>query len=248
MPSKGTISSVSNPAVMAAARLHHARHRRSEHRSLLEGPVLVAEAVRSGAGLSELFGVGVADEALAAEAGATFRAVTESVLRRLAGTETPRGPVAVLDIPAPVIAADRRLLVVWGVSDPGNCGTLLRTAAAFGCGFVAGPGSADPWSPKVLRSAAGGHFHTTVGEVATVAELGERELIGTIPTGGALVGLVGPKAAIIVGSEAHGLPAEVIASCDRLVSIQMPGGVESLNAAVAGAIVAYVGTHGGAGG
>ncbi len=169
MSAEEVITSVRNPAVVAAVKLRRARHRRGERRTLVEGPAAVAEAARAALGLVEVFGVDEAARLLTAKAGAIYRPVTEHVLSRLAGTESPRGPVAVIDIPEPVIPADRRLLVAWGVSDPGNCGTLLRTAAAFGYGFVTGPASADAWSPKVLRSAAGGHFRTTVGEVLSVS-------------------------------------------------------------------------------
>ncbi len=244
MSAEEVITSVRNPAVAAAVRLHRARHRRAERRTLVEGPVVVSEAARAALGLVEVFGVGNAARLLAGKVGAVYRPVTDHVLGRLAGTESPRGPVAVIDIPEPMIPADRRLLVAWGVSDPGNCGTLLRTAAAFGYGFVTGPKSADAWSPKVLRSAAGGHFRTTVGEVLSVSDLSDRYLIGTVASGGEPAGPVATTTAIIVGSETHGLPPEVLASCRRLVSIPMPGGTESLNVAVAGAIVAYIGAGG----
>jgi len=239
-----TISSVRNSAVVAAAGLHRARLRRVEGRTLVEGPSAVAEVIRAGPHVYEVFGVDDLARSLALKAGAVYRPVTEQVLRRLAGTETPRGPIAVIEIPQPVIPADLRLLVAWGVSDPGNCGTLLRTAAAFGYGYVAGPECADSWSPKVLRSAAGGHFRTTVGEISSLDDLGRRQLIGTVPAGGEPAGGVGSHAAIVVGGEAHGLPPELLEQCDRLVSIPMPGGTESLNAAVAGAIVAYLGAMG----
>ena len=244
MSAEEVIASVKNPAVVAAARLHRVRHRRAEGKALLEGPATLADAVQAGHRVHEVFGLDDPARSMALEAGCVFHQVTDQVLQRVAGTETPRGPVAVIDIPQPVIPPDRRLLVAWGVSDPGNCGTLLRTAAAFGYGYVAGPEAADSWSPKVLRSAAGGHFRTTVGRVGAVVELGKREIVGTVPSGGQAASGLSAHAAIVVGSEAHGLPPEVLERCDRLVSIPMPGGSESLNAAVAGAIVAYLGTTG----
>jgi TrmH family RNA methyltransferase len=236
-----TISSTKNPSVVAAVRLHRARHRRTESQTLVEGPDVVAEAIAAGAGVSEIFATSEEARTLAVASGAVFRLVTDHVLDRIAATENPRGPVAVVNIPESQIPPERRVLVAWAVSDPGNCGTLLRTAAAFGYGYVSGPGSADPWSPKVLRSAAGGHFHTSVGLISSVADLGERYVVGTVPRGGEAAGGVAAGTAIVVGSEAHGIPPEVVERCDRLVSVPMPGGVESLNAAVAGAIVAYLG-------
>jgi TrmH family RNA methyltransferase len=241
MPVEETISSTKNPAVLAAVRLHRTRHRRADLRTLIEGPDVVAEAIAAGAGVSEIFATSEEARVSAVAAGAVFRLVTDDVLQRIAGTENPRGPVAIIHIPESQIPLEKRVLVAWGVSDPGNCGTLLRTAAAFGYGYISGPGSADPWSPKVLRSAAGGHFHTSVGLIASVADLGERHVVGTVPRGGEAAGGVAVGTAIVVGSEAHGIPPEVVERCDQLVSVPMPGGVESLNAAVAGAIVAYLG-------
>jgi len=239
-----TISSTKNPSVLAAVRLHRARHRRTESQTLIEGPDVVAEAIAAGAAVTAVFAASEEGRGLAGEAGAVYHLVTDSVLQRIAGTEHPRGPVAVVQIPESQVPLEGRVLVAWGVSDPGNCGTLLRTAAAFGYGYVSGPESADPWSPKVLRSAAGGHFHTSVGVISSITDLGEREVVGTVPGGGEAAGRVTPGAAIVIGSEAHGLPPDVVELCDRLVSVPMPGGVESLNAAVAGAIVAYLGVAG----
>jgi len=234
------ISSTRNPAVVGAAQLHRARHRRETGRTLIEGPSVVAEALASGVAIRRLF---LADgQALPhGWAGETFH-VTEPVLTKLAGTSTPRGPIGVIDIPGPVVGTDRPALVAWAVGDPGNCGTMIRTAAAFGYGFVAGPESADPWSPKVLRSGAGGHFRTTVGQVVDLDGLAGFELVGTVVSGGEAPGRIGAGDALLIGSEAHGLPEPVVAACGRLVTVPMVGGSESLNAAVAGGIVAYLGT------
>lgn len=167
-------------------------------------------------------------------------AVDDRVLARLASTETAQSPVAVFAIPAPRIPATGHLIVAWGVGDPGNVGALIRVAAAFGMGFVTGPGTADPWSPKVLRAAAGGHFRTTIGEAATATTLG-RPLLATVVHGGEhpqrLVGAV--DHAVLIGDEAAGLPPELVAAAERTVTIPMPGGTESLNAGAAAAIVAY---------
>jgi TrmH family RNA methyltransferase len=231
-----------NPAIVSAARLHRARHRREERQTIVEGPQVVGEAIDAGTAIRAMFGLDDAlSHALAQRAGIELSVVSDAVLGKVAGTEHPRGPVAVIEIPPDHVDEARPVLVAWGVGDPGNCGTLVRTAAAFGYGYVSGPESADPWSPKVLRSAAGGHFRTSVASIGAVEQLGVRRLIGTVGSGGDVPGPVGPDAAILVGSEAHGLPDDLIARCDVLVTIPMPGGTESLNAAVAGAIVAYLG-------
>lgn len=232
------ISSTRNPAVAEAAKLHRARHRRETGRTLIEGPSVVSEAIAAGVDVIEIYAL----EGEAVSGDRDVRYVTEAVLGKLAGTSTPRGPIAVIGIPAPTIDTTRPVLVAWGVNDPGNVGTLIRSAAAFGYGFVAGPETADPWSPKVVRSGAGGHFHTTIGAVDGVGGLSAFDLVGTVAVGGSPPGPIGVGEAVLVGSEAHGLPDDLVAACSRLVTIPMATGTESLNAAVAGSIVAYLGT------
>jgi TrmH family RNA methyltransferase len=174
--------------------------------------------------------------------------VGAAVLARIAGTETPQGVVAVIAVPEPEIPAAGSLLVAWGVSDPGNVGTLVRSAAAFGLGCVAGPGCADPWSPKVVRAGAGAHFRAPIGRVSTLGGLGARVTVASVAHRGDLPASLrgtGP-AAVLVGDEAAGLPGEIAAAADRRITIPMPGGTESLNAAVAGSILAYELAGGGA--
>lgn len=236
------VRSPRNPRVGEAVRLRRARERRTRHQTLLEGPHLLAEAAAAGAAIVEVFGLAGDEDArrLAEQSGAVWIPVEQPVLDRLAPTETPRGPVAVLAYPAPV--APSRDFLWLELGDPGNAGTLVRTAAAFGLDVAAPAGTVDLWSPKVLRAAAGGHFHTGV---AQPWELGDD--VGRIVT--VLEGGIAPAAladldrtrrwAVLIGSEAHGLGAETRRTADVSVTIPMPGGTESLNAAVAGAIVAY---------
>jgi RNA methyltransferase, TrmH family len=167
--------------------------------------------------------------------------VAQPVLARVATTTTPQAPIAMATIPDPVIPQDGDLLVAWGVGDPGNVGTLIRTAAAFGFCFVHGPDTADPWSPKVVRAAAGASFRSPIGRARTVDDLraSGREIVASVSTGGNPPSRRSGAIALVVGSEAHGLPAEVLDAADVLVTIPMAAGSESLNAGVAGSILAY---------
>ncbi len=201
----------------------------------------------AGAHLETVF-VSVDDEAMTAKVsglGADAVIVSPSVMAKIAGTQHPRGPVAVMAIPPEAPAFDRSLLVSWGVGDPGNVGTLIRSAAAFGLGFLSGPGTADPWSPKVLRAGAGAHFRTsierpTVLSVASLQERGYLVVAAVVSGGDAPERIAGiPLCAILVGDEGAGLPPEVVAQADVLISIPMPGLTESLNAAVSGSLLAY---------
>jgi TrmH family RNA methyltransferase len=239
------VTSARNPKVVAAARLAQAKERRTRGEMLLEGPHLVDEAARAGIHLVSLFGLATDDLArrLAQDARAAWIPCTSEVLTRLGSTDHPRGPIAVAAIPA-VEVPWRRDSVVAHVSDPGNAGTLIRSAAAFGLDIRFGGRAVDVWSPKVLRAGAGAHFLTgvstglevvplSVGTIATVVEGGE-------PVPDAIQALDPTRLwAIVVGSEAHGLDRSAIARSTVAVTIPMAGATESLNAAVAGSIVAY---------
>ena len=230
-----------NRRVAEAARLHRAEERRSRRLTLLEGPHLVEEAVKAGAPLVEIFGL--ADDSDSARwarsAEVELVVVGDEALRRLSSTQTPQSPVAVMQIPAGSLDASRSVLVAWQISDPGNLGTMIRTAAAFGLDVGVMAGSVDPWSPKVLRSAAGGHFQTGIGSIEDLESL-EAVKVATVLSGGASPrALPAGRLALLIGSEAHGLPDDAVARADVLVTIPMAGPTESLNAAAAAAILAY---------
>ncbi len=229
------VRSPRNPRVAAAVRLHGARERKRTGRTILEGPHLIEEAVAAGAEIQHVFGVGAAPRELQDLA---WIEVTADLLDELAGTESPRGPVAVMSVPDP--QPPQRDHLVLDVADPGNAGTLIRTAAAFGLDVVCRRGAVDPWAPKVLRAAAGTHFRTRIGVDQVTAGV-----IATVVAGGIPSHELGSHLArdrvwsVLIGSEAHGLADSQVAGADLRVSVPMSGGTESLNAAVAGAIVAY---------
>ncbi len=233
-----------NPIVVEAARLHRSRERKQTGTTLIEGPHLLDEAIQTGANIRQLFALAADTESqeLARHLGIDPVLIDEAALKRLAGTETPRGPIAIVAIPGESDPTEQNLLVSWGVSDPGNVGTMIRTARAFGWGFGFAEGTADPWSPKVLRSAAGSQFGTgihSISELSQLVSLGY-EPIATVVHGGADPSKLGDgRFAILIGEEAAGLPDAVVAACNRSVSIPMPGGAESLNAAVAAGILVY---------
>lgn len=231
--------------VVDASRLHRSRERRDTGLTLLEGPHLLDEAVKARADIRIVF-VATGDDAgesAASSIGIEPVIVEERALQRIAGTETPRGPVAVVAIPPRRPPLSQHLLVSWGVSDPGNVGTMIRVAAAFGWDFSYTPGTADPWSPKVLRAGAGSQFSVGISEVAGLDEI---RSAGYMPLASVVSGGIHPELletrrwALLIGEEASGLPASVVEASDGTISIPMPGGIESLNAAVAAGILTYV--------
>lgn len=234
-----------NREVATAARLHRSPERRTTGKTLIEGPNLLEEALGNGVLPDVVFALD--DDRVTAELVRPhrlhLRPVTPEAMARLAGTRTPRGPVAVIPIPRPGQGPQGRdLLVAWGVSDPGNLGTMARIAAAFGWDLGCVPGTADPWSPKTLRAGAGAHFRLRVrwvDSVETLRGLGCR-VVASVASGGDPAKRLGPGPhALLIGEESSGLPGEVAAGAEARITIPMPGGTESLNAAVAAAILVY---------
>lgn len=233
---EGPIRSLQNPLVKEVARLGRTRHRQASDLVLIEGPQLAAEALAAGLEVEVGFTTDPTFHPDAVE-------VSQQVLERVSTTKSANTVVLVVRRPSPRLPAGD-VAVPWNVSDPGNLGALIRSAAAFGFGVVvAGREAADPWSPKALRAGAGGHFHTTirVEPDLTVARLHSEgwTTVATVPSGGDQPADVPGRRAILVGSEAHGLPDEVIEGARFLWSVPT-GPVESLNAAVAGALAMFV--------
>ncbi|MEX1279491.1 MAG: RNA methyltransferase [Acidimicrobiia bacterium] len=239
-----SITSVRNPLVREVVGLHSARGRRDADAVLVEGPTVLAEALATGRRPRLIL---TTDPEAWDDGADRVVAVSPAVLERVATTVTPQDPVAVLDRPLGHPTSPLRL-VAWQITDPGNLGTIVRGAAAFGADLVVGGvGAADPWSPKALRAGAGAHFRICVAEADDIsAAIGDRPAAALVVDGGVDPGLLADRRplCLVVGSEAHGLPTEVIDRCQARVTIPMPGGTESLNAAMAASIALYAMTRG----
>ena len=240
------------PRVVAARKLQRRRDREVARRFLVEGP----QAVREAEAIVELFGTPEALDRYPELAARAERVspVDEDALAALAETVNPQGLVAVcdfVDVPLPVaLAREPRLVAVLaGIRDPGNAGTVLRTADAAGAGTVIFAGEAvDPYNGKCVRASAGSLFHVRVvrgvDPAQTVDALragGLRVLAadayGSVDLDG-LGGLESPTAWLF-GSEAHGLPAELADAADARVRVPIYGRAESLNLAAAAAVCLY---------
>lgn len=245
------ITSPRNPRVSELRRLHRTRIRRELGETLLEGPAIVEEAIGGGASVLELFATGddIVATALAARGGLKLTEVSPEVLRVLGDSVNPRGPIGVMAVPpsAPLVAADT--VVLWEVADPGNAGTIIRSAAAFGFRVAATSGCVDLWAPKVVRAGAGGHFRTEITtrmqpEIELLTAAGLVPLVATgrgDATGLSRLEATTDPVAVIIGNEAHGAPQGLLtdpAACP--VTVPMPGGTESLNASVAAGILLYL--------
>jgi RNA methyltransferase, TrmH family len=134
-------------------------------------------------------------------------------------------------------------VALWGVNDPGNVGTVLRSALAFGASSVAlGPGTADPYGPKAVRASMGALFSVPVVRVRDPAELPGRRVALAARAGTPLSELQPGETTFVVGAEREGLPDAVLAACDEVAHI--PIASESLNAAMAATVALYEATRG----
>ncbi|MFC8619351.1 TrmH family RNA methyltransferase [Micromonospora purpureochromogenes] len=251
------------PRVVAARRLHRRRDRDAAGRFLAEGPQAVREALARAGTVTELFGTPAALDrypdlaAQAAHADVPVSEVTDEALAALAETVAPQGLVAVcrhLDVPLEqALAAGPRLVAVLAeIRDPGNAGTVLRTADAAGAGAVIFAGDAvDPYNGKCVRASAGSLFHVDVvraaDPLAAVGALRAAGLTVLATTGYGdsdlddLIdyGRLAAPTAWLFGSEAHGLPEELTAAADARVRVPLHGRAESLNLAAAAAVCLY---------
>jgi len=252
-----------SPRVVAARKLLRRRHRDQAGLFLAEGPQAVREALAAGAveglfGTIEGYGRARALVDVAHEAGVAVWPVTEQGLATLGETVTPQGVVAVCrhvhhDDLAAVLADVARLVVVLaGISDPGNAGTVLRTADAAGASAVVfGEGTVDPYNGKCVRASAGSLFHVDVvrgGSAASAIEAlrGAGLTVLAADAHGpddlddyADSGALGDRTAWVFGSEAHGLPAKLADLADARVRVPIHGQAESLNLAAAAAVCLY---------
>ncbi len=248
------ITSLKNPKVAAAVKLKKRAFRERDGRFLIEGAQGVGEALASRVRLLSLFHAADGHELVdrAARAGVEVIGVTDEVMGRLTSTVTPQGLVAVapfVDVPIDRIPTSPSCVaVLHAVRDPGNAGTVLRSADAAGADAVVfAVSSVDVYNPKTVRASAGSLFHVPVvrgldtpGAVEELRRRGCR--VYAMDAGGEAdlyeVDLAGPTA-FLFGNEAWGLPPEVVDLADATVRVPIGGRAESLNLAAAAAVCLF---------
>ena len=244
------ITSRANPLLTRVRRLNSRRAiRRAEGSFAAEGPKLLAEALRWG---GELEAVICGSGTVVPELPAQVRVVEveDGLLASISDTESPQGIVFICkgkNLTVPDRLAGSRYLLLDGVQDPGNVGTIWRTADAFGAdGLILCGGCADPWNPKTVRATMGAVFRLPVYEcpLETAAErLSAAGLplyaaalrddtvdVREIPLG---------SCAVAIGSEGRGVSRQALALCEKTIKIPMSPRCESLNAAVAASVILW---------
>ena len=224
----------------------------------IEGPHLLEEAVRAGLRVKTVF---VAQGAERLLVGLHVPPETEilrlpaKLLDSALATETPQAIAALVEPPEwswlHILDARRKgtelVIILAGIQDPGNLGTILRSAEAFGVtGVVSLPGTASAWNPKAVRASAGSVFRVPLLAVSEreclekLHEAGVKILATTVRTAqpADLVDLASPVA-LIIGNEGNGVAVDLAAKADARITIPCPGPVESLNAAVAASVLLY---------
>ena len=269
LPVGAELTSIRSPRVKAARQLAKRSLRQQARQFLAEGPQAVGEALAAGGVVTQLFVTAAAQAryaslvGLAAGQGADVHAVSGEVMTELAQTITPQGVLAVcrfVDVPLDQLSVGpggrppglALAVVLANVRDPGNAGTVLRTADAAGAGGVVFAGSSvDPYNSKCVRASAGSLFHLPVVTGPPVADavraLRERGLRVLAADGGAgttlddleSAGRLSQPTAWLFGNEAWGLPSDVLQLADDAVAVPIYGRAESLNLAAAAAVCLY---------
>ncbi len=218
--------SVSRVVLKRAAKLQQKKYREAERMFLAEGPNLLAEA---------------------RERPRQIFSEPEEV-KRLSTLKTPTGPVGIfpfLDVGAgDLLKSNDRIILLHGVQDPGNVGTMIRAAHAFEAGVALSVGCADLYNPKTVRATVGSIFHVPVTRELDTLEVLDRSrdagftALAAMPDGQDTPrSMPGGRLVVVVGAEGRGLPEEIVAACER--SVKIPSRAASLNAAMAASILLY---------
>ena len=245
------ITSRTNPLMTHIRKLANDRkYRRTSGQMVCEGPKMLAEALKWGAKVEVLVcaeGYQVPDDL---PEDVRLVEVPTDLLKSVAPTETPQKVLFLCALPQrglPEKLSGDRYLVLDGLQDPGNVGTLWRTADAFGVdGVFLLPGCADPWGPKTIRSTMGACFRLPVweGDLSSLRGLLDRHSLSLYATAlredtEDLRAQDLRRCAVVIGSEGRGVSEETLALCGKTLKIPMRTRCESLNAAVAAAVVLW---------
>lgn len=240
------ITSVKNERVKDWKKLHQRKIRNENKQFLIEGFHLLEEAWKSGWNIKEIIikqGIRIPDIYNKYDT----TEVSEPVFKQISQTETPQGIMAVIEMKEAGTISGNRILIVNAVQDPGNLGTIIRTADAAGYhAVVLGEGTVDVFNDKVIRATQGSVFHIPIMEMSLVNCIQELQATNFQVITSALDDSVSydtidipKKMALIMGNEGKGIDADLLALADTNVHIPIYGEAESLNVSVAAGILMY---------
>ncbi len=238
------ITSKQNAEVKALCALHHSKYRRSEQKFLAEGQRTISTLITRYKPIQlymteELYAQqnGIYDDSI-------ITLVSHEVMAKISTTEHASGIVGLFDIPPASAQSLTKGLVLANITNPGNMGTLIRTAAAMACNTVVVVEGVDPWHPKVIQATAGTIALVNLFELSWQQLLDAKKklrLCGLVVQNGQESSVLrNDDILLVVGNEATGIPDVWLADCELTCTLAMPGNTESLNAAVAGAIALYI--------
>lgn len=249
------IKSKENQIVKEAALLKELKYRKQKKMFLIEGKTMLAEAIKGQREIIKIFTVNQLKDyylnEYADKVNCDWITVSENIMKHICDTKTPQGIAAVLKITEVNLASKlteyQFLIYLDRVSDPGNMGTILRTAWGFGVQAVLlSPGCVDPYNPKAIRSSMGAIFNLPIFQDVSIADLqraksrGYRILASSLHTDQFIDNIdFNGSIIVVIGSEAHGIDDNVADISNLLFRIPLITQVDSLNAGVACAIIVY---------
>lgn len=237
-----TITSPTNPFIKDLMKLYDSGERKQKNKFLVEGYHLVNEAKQ--AGVLDIVLISNEDDFID---GVTNILVTNDIINKLSKTKTPQGIMGVCNIKKNQVITGSKFLLLDNVSDPGNLGTIIRTALGFNIdSIIISPDSVDIYNDKVIRSTQGALFKIPIIEMDIISAINKLKQDNIYIIGSSLNNSVSLKTlnkvdkyAIILGNEAQGITAEVLSNTDINVKIEINEQLESLNVAIAGAILLF---------
>ena len=239
------IQSLINPKVKHLVALQKKAYRQEHGQFIAQGATVYGTLLQAGLKLHSVFVTAQAhDEHHQILKPETMFVVTDAILRKISTEMTPSGIVAIFEIPTSIETMSSNSLALHNIQDPGNMGTLIRTAAAMNVQTIFTMQCVDPYHPKVVQATAGAIGYVNI--VSTNWPIFYKtykaiSMCGLVVDGGQAPETMNLQdMMLVIGNEGSGLPPEIIAACGHKLTIPMPGKTESLNAAVAGSIAMYL--------
>ena len=250
------ITSNKNTRVKHLRSLAEKKYRYRYCQLVIEGLRLVEDALAAGVNFLSIFyspylytrpGGEELLKKLTSRPGVECNYLTDELLQEVADTESPQGLLAIIEWPRLKIDNHKRLLLIDGLKDPGNLGTVIRTAAAVGCGgILLMKGTVDPYNPKVVRATMGAIFRIPLlffpGTAEALDWVQERKLRLVVAERGGTTFYqlsLTRDLVLVIGSEAEGVSKALIEAAEAVATVPLSPGVESLNASIASGIILY---------